>query len=516
MQRRVIITVIVVSLLFLSVPLGCNETGEVETTIGPDGGTLEDTNPGSPIFGAELVVPAGAVDEDVVISLSEGTDADDPDLVGIPISCEPDGYLFNQNVTLTIPLGGPYPEDDLLMLMVYNATSGTYEYAGRLAEVHSGDTEVTVDITHFSSFQFMGVDDNFGRLNSVQLLATTIWTIKSAIEAKDCSELRSIKQLLGVFQDDYEEAMYGFVAAHGWCLEHYTLSHLLEQTWELVRDHVLIHGTAALLGVTLPTIAAFLSTVGSAVAAGLLLSAPLCFLWTSWLNPIFLNAWVGYTVCEYGIATIELALADPEIGCECLRVDGEGLADEAPIPGWDLVFGGPPPIATVTATDDAAGIHSGDRGVRVNGDFHAGKEFDIVAKGIVTVDYWHFPKPGSSTNSQFLLYGGEHPGDYGGVDYWSYLAVHKNDEDLWWISDGGGQHPSVASYSEEYTHIVIIIDTDTGLFDLNIDEELVYQGTVEYADRIEASGIRYVAVHSGRGATGQDSYFDDFVVTCTE
>ncbi|MGB5925584.1 MAG: hypothetical protein WBH01_05760 [Dehalococcoidia bacterium] len=195
----------------------------------------------------------------------------------------------------------------------------------------------------------------------------------------------------------------------------------------------------------------------------------------------------------------------------CLQVNGEGLPDGAPIPGWDLVFGGPPPIATVTATAHSVGVHSGDRGVQVNGDYHAGKEFDIAAKGVVTVDYWHFPKPGSSTNSQFSLHGGEHPGDEG-VDYWCYLSVHKNDEDLWWVTDEG-HPPSVASYSGEYTHIVITIDTSTGLFDLYIDEELVYQGTVEYADRIEASGIRYVSVHSGRGGAGTDSYFDDILIT---
>ncbi|GEM_PF-6526731 len=62
----------------------------------------------------------------------------------------------------------------------------------------------------------------------------------------------------------------------------------------------------------------------------------------------------------------------------CLQVDGVGLADGNPIPGWDLIFGGSPAIATVTATSNSAGIHSGSRGVRVNGDYAAGKELDIV------------------------------------------------------------------------------------------------------------------------------------------
>ena len=334
MRRGLVIAVIVFSLLALVIPVSCNETQETEAeaVIGPDGGVVEVTDPESPIFGTKLVIPEGVVDEDIVISLSEGIDGDDSELIGIPISCKPDGYLFNQEVALTIPLGGPLPEDDLLMLLVYNGTSGTYEYAGRLVEIHTDDTEATVNIDHFSSFQFMGADDYFGRLDSIQLLAASVWTIKGGIEAKDCTELNSIKQSLVVFQNDYEEAMEGFVAAHGWCLEHYTLSNLLAQTWVLVRDHVLIHGTASLLGVTLPTVAVFLSGVSSAVVAGLLLSGPLCFLWTSWLNPIFLNAWVGYTVCEYGIATIELALADPDV-CDANFEDLVNEVSEVISPG---------------------------------------------------------------------------------------------------------------------------------------------------------------------------------------
>ena len=189
------------------------------------------------------------------------------------------------------------------------------------------------------------------------------------------------------------------------------------------------------------------------------------------------------------------------------QVDGEGLADGEPIPGWDLVFGGPGPIADVEATSDPIGIHSGNRGVRVNGDYAAGKELDTVAYGSVTVDYWHYPKPGTSTNSMFGLRGGSL------ADHWQYVNVWKNDEDLWWVNVGG--NPTVATYSGEYTHIVITIDTDDGSFDLHIDEQLVYQGTVNHADKIGIYGIRYVNVHSGRGGSGTDSYYDDILITAS-
>lgn len=222
---------------------------------------------------------------------------------------------------------------------------------------------------------------------------------------------------------------------------------------------------------------------------------------------------IGGDASTYSFSVDDFSMTGPA-QTVCLQVDGEGLTDGAPIPGWNLVFGGPPAVATVTATSNPAGIHSGSRGVKVNGDFTAGKEFDIVAKGIVTVDYWHYPRPGTSTNSGFALHGGEYTGTYD-VGYWQYVNVWKNDQDLWWVAGEEVPTPTIATYSGQYTHIVITIDTDTGLFDVNIDEQLVYQGTVANADKIAASGIRYVATSSGRGAVGTDSYLDDIVITST-
>jgi len=221
-------------------------------------------------------------------------------------------------------------------------------------------------------------------------------------------------------------------------------------------------------------------------------------------------AWAGSDPSTYSFYVDDFSVTGPA-PTVCLDVDGEGLADGTPIPGWDLDYFAITPVATVTATANPVAIRpgsSGSRGVRVNGDNPAGKELDIVAQGIVTVDYWHYPASG--INSAFELYGGLYDGSP--ESRWPYVAVWKNDGGLWWV---GGISPEVATYSGQYTHIVITIDTCTGLFDLYIDESLVYQGTVQNADKIGTSGIRYVTVHSGHGGSGTDSYFDDMLITAT-
>jgi hypothetical protein len=186
----------------------------------------------------------------------------------------------------------------------------------------------------------------------------------------------------------------------------------------------------------------------------------------------------------------------------CLRVNGEGLAEGEPIPGWNVLIDPNATMTTVVATANPDAIVSGNRGVKVNGDYYLGKALDIVASGKVTINYWHFPKPGSSTNSAFAAMGPD-----GDTD--PLVVVLKNDEDLW-VANG----VVVATYSGQYTPITISIDTNTGRYDLSIDEvEVVSQGQVQDMDAV-AQGVYYVSFHSGRAGVGTDSFFDDLVITC--
>ncbi len=118
----------------------------------------------------------------------------------------------------------------------------------------------------------------------------------------------------------------------------------------------------------------------------------------------------------------------------------------------------------------------------------------------MTIDYWHFPRPGSTTNSSVKLFG------VGGASE-EFFSIHKNDQDRWFV-----QGPFVADYSEQYTHVVIILDTDTGLVDVSIDGQQVASQVQLNANRT-INGIRYIGIHSGRGGFGTDSYFDDLIIT---
>jgi len=110
MRRSIVIAVIVFSLLGPVITVSCAATQEVgpeaSAVIGPEGGVVEVTDPESPIFGAKLVVTAGALSEDTVITISEGDPL--PDILGftpegVPIEILPDGLMFDALCTVTIP-----------------------------------------------------------------------------------------------------------------------------------------------------------------------------------------------------------------------------------------------------------------------------------------------------------------------------------------------------------------------------------------------------------------------------
>lgn len=104
---------------------------EASAALGPEGGTLEITDPDSPLYGAKLVVPAGAVDEDVEFSIGV-SDASVDDLpsyseaVGPLIEIGPTGLIPDAPLTLTLPYDpGTFddPETQLSFLLWNDKTS---------------------------------------------------------------------------------------------------------------------------------------------------------------------------------------------------------------------------------------------------------------------------------------------------------------------------------------------------------------------------------------------------------
>lgn len=80
---------------------------EPTAVIGPDGGTVEVTDPNSPIYMAKVEVPPGALSEEVTIAIKQAVGAPPipgtAELLSQIVSLEPDGIVFDHPVKITIP-----------------------------------------------------------------------------------------------------------------------------------------------------------------------------------------------------------------------------------------------------------------------------------------------------------------------------------------------------------------------------------------------------------------------------
>lgn len=141
-----------------------NKPTAAVTTIGPEGGSLEATDPGNPAYGTRIVVPEGALDQAVQIGISY---ADDPaslpktyTIAGSSIVFSPAGLIFRKPILLTIPyndnnndgyLDGTYlPEKSIGALYVESAAN-----KWEIFQVTNRDpvkNTVTISTNHFSTY----------------------------------------------------------------------------------------------------------------------------------------------------------------------------------------------------------------------------------------------------------------------------------------------------------------------------------------------------------------------------
>lgn len=144
--------------------VACNSGSGGGTGIGPAGGTLTSAN------GVKLVIPAGALDAGVDITLADVTAAQVNPIISNPaftgtltkrflggFTAEPEGLTFNVPVEVTVPVSSLEPEETPVQLSVqldqqtYSYTSSTLEYDG------SGPT-VTLELAHFSTEVVVGLN----------------------------------------------------------------------------------------------------------------------------------------------------------------------------------------------------------------------------------------------------------------------------------------------------------------------------------------------------------------------
>jgi hypothetical protein len=117
---------------------GGADGGTVSDTIGPAGGTVT-------IAGAELSIPAGALAEDVSITITETAEEAPAGFLGSSAiyQFEPDGLVFAQPAAARIDFTGDGSELDLIWS---TADGGGYQAMGGAVD----GTTVSADITHFS------------------------------------------------------------------------------------------------------------------------------------------------------------------------------------------------------------------------------------------------------------------------------------------------------------------------------------------------------------------------------
>ena len=144
---------------------------DAAATIGPEGGVVEVTDPESPVYGAKVEIPEGALGEDKTLSLSAVDMPSDLPGASIPtgpcIDFGPDDTLFLAPVFLFLPYrdedndglidGTTLPEDQVVVNS-FNETLGEWE----AVEVISRDpisNVVEALVHHLSLFQIFCGDD---------------------------------------------------------------------------------------------------------------------------------------------------------------------------------------------------------------------------------------------------------------------------------------------------------------------------------------------------------------------
>ena len=132
---------------------------EVSKVIGPEGGTIEVTDPTSPLYGVKVEVPPGAVDSNETFRIGR-LQASPPfptslQKISETVLLEPKGMLFNIPVSVSIP----YDDKDVLdknMLSVYRYDEATSAW-NAVTVKDIGPKSMVTESRHFSSFQVMEV-----------------------------------------------------------------------------------------------------------------------------------------------------------------------------------------------------------------------------------------------------------------------------------------------------------------------------------------------------------------------
>jgi 6-phosphogluconolactonase len=178
--------------------------------IGPSGGTLEIADANSPLFGMKLIVPNGALDSNVLISIAAG----DPTLVpGLNASSKaavisPSGTIFKTSAILTFPYADANNDgiidgtdiDEAAIDMVSVESTGELELLFTTTQDTVGNT-VSAAIRHLSVFQLQRQIFPYAKTDVVYYWAAPVPLLPNALALQHpgpVSQLSSENILLSV------------------------------------------------------------------------------------------------------------------------------------------------------------------------------------------------------------------------------------------------------------------------------------------------------------------------------
>jgi len=131
--------------------------------IGPGGGNISITDSSDPLFGVSLQVPAGALSQNVLISISEDQSAPmipRAGYQGMTVAFAPDGLQFQAPATLNLPypdanndgvVDGTSVKEQFLQTRILNQQLGAYVYVP--SSVDSLRKHVVLQVQHFTAWR---------------------------------------------------------------------------------------------------------------------------------------------------------------------------------------------------------------------------------------------------------------------------------------------------------------------------------------------------------------------------
>lgn len=126
---------------------GGGTTPEASATIGPSGGTVEVTNPSSPLYGVKIDIQPNALSSNTTITISKVENGGH----GIAVNIGPSGTIFKVPATVTIPYKDETNEEFLAVVIAKEGETIWAHLSNYFVDTVSNKVSFTV--SHLSMYQ---------------------------------------------------------------------------------------------------------------------------------------------------------------------------------------------------------------------------------------------------------------------------------------------------------------------------------------------------------------------------